>query len=56
MDLWLFFFFNLFSSIHSLNKYAKLGSVSSKISTRNKKLVIHVKYPFTEKEARIQLC
>lgn len=53
MDLWLFFII----FINSLfNKYAKLGSVSSKISTRNKELVIHVKYPFTEKEARIQLC
>ena len=54
MDLWLFFFKFIF--INSLfSKYAKLGSVSSKISTRNKELVIHVKYPFTEKEARIQL-
>ena len=53
MYSWLFFFIIFINSL--FNKYAKLGSVSSKISTRYKKLVIHVKYPFTEKEARIQL-
>ena len=54
MYSWLFFFIIFINSL--FNKYAKLGAFSSNISTRNKKLVIHVKYPFTEKEARIQLC